>query len=254
MKKRGQITTFMIVGLVILIIFVLLFSIRRSGFGMKSQDYLESSAEDIKSKINDCVEKDTKEILNLLGKQGGYLNPLSYRMYNGYRVAYLCNNIPGTDQCANAMVNTADIEKQLADYLKANLPSCVNINSLGKSLLSTYDISSSTLDVTTSIQEESIIFEIDPKITLKKADATLTIPAYKKAVSLPLGLLLDTTYDIVNEEARVGVFFEVPYMLANRGKVEVFKDQPYPDKIYVLNARDSDYIFQFAIESEGENE
>ena len=69
MKKRGQVTTFMIVGLVILIIFILLFSIRRTGFGMKSQDYLESSADDIKSKINDCVDRDTKEILDLLGKQ-----------------------------------------------------------------------------------------------------------------------------------------------------------------------------------------
>lgn len=254
MNKRGQVTTFMIVGLVILIIFILLFSIRRSGFGMKSQDYLQSSADDIKSKVNDCIDKDTKEILDLIGKQGGYLNPGASIMYNGYKVPYLCFNIPDTDQCANAMVNTADIEKQLADYLKSNLPACIDINNLGKDLFSTYDVSSGTLDVTASVEKESVVFEIDPQITLKKADATLTIPAYKKAVSVPLGLLLDTTYDIVNDEASNGVFFEDVYMIANRGAVEIYKDQPYPDKIYSLNARNSDYKFIFAIESEGQNE
>jgi len=254
MKKRGQVTTFMIVGLVILIIFILLFSIRRTGFGMKSQDYLESSADDIKSKINDCVDRDTKEILDLLGKQGGYLSPSSYLLYNGYNVAYLCNNIPDTDQCANAMINTADIENQLSDYIKANLRECMQKDALGAGFLSTYEIIRGDTEVKTTIEENAVIFTIDPKITMKKGDSSLTIQEYSKSVNLPLGLLLDTTYEIVNNEAQYGVFFNNEYMLAKRGAVEIYKDQPYPHKVYVLNARDSDYIFQFAIESEGANE
>ena len=255
MRKRGQVTTFMIVGLVILIIFVLLFAVRRSGFGIKAQDYLQSSADDIKSKIDSCIEKNAMDVLDLIGKQGGYLNPSdnTYLMYNGYRVAYLCFNIPNTDQCANAMVNKADIEKQLNDYLGKNIQNCVQTN-LGKSLLSTYDMSTSKINIRTTIEKNSVSFEVDPGITLTKGTSSLVIPAYKKAVSVPIGLLLDTTYFIVNEEADKGVFFEVPYMLSERGAVEVYKDQPYPDKIYILNARNSDYKFQFAIQSEGENE
>lgn len=145
MRKRGQVTTFMIVGLVILIIFVLLFSIRRTGFGMKTQDYLQSSADDIKSKIDSCIEKNAMDVLNLIGKQGGYLNPSSYRMYNGYRVAYLCFNIPNTDQCANAMVSATNIENQLNDYIGKNVENCVQTTNLGKSFLSTYGITSSQM-------------------------------------------------------------------------------------------------------------
>lgn len=254
MRKRGQVTSFMIVGLVILIIVVLLFGLRRAGIGVKSEDFLQNNLDDIKKNIDTCIEEQTAEMLDILGKQGGYLNPTKYKMYNGYRVAYLCYNVPDTDQCANAMINTADIEKQLASYLNVNLPSCIQVDKLGKGFLSNYDAEAGTLDTKAIITNDAIIFDINYPITLKKGDASLTMSSYPKSVNVPLGLLLDTTYDIVNNEAKYGVFFEVPYMLAERGAVEIYKDQPYPDKIYVLNARDSKYIFQFGIESEGAHE
>ncbi|MDD5649924.1 MAG: hypothetical protein PHF86_05805 [Candidatus Nanoarchaeia archaeon] len=253
MKKRGQVTTFMIVGFVILILVVLIFSLRRAGVGMTSNEYLQTNLEDVKTVINDCIDKETLSVVDLIGKQGGYLNPTSYRMYNGYKVAYLCGNIPDTDLCMNQMVSQTQIENELANNLKLNLPYCVNIDQLSKRLFFP-EISVGDLDVKTTIDKEAIVYEINYPITLKKGDSKVELTTYKKSVNVPLGKLLDTTYDIVNSEATNGVFFDVPYMLANRGRVEIFKDQPYPDKIYKLNVRDSNYIFQFAIQNEGENE
>ncbi|MBU0930084.1 MAG: hypothetical protein KJ623_03345 [Nanoarchaeota archaeon] len=253
MKKRGQVTTFMIVGLVLLIIVLLLFAVKRTGIGVKTSDYLQSNLDDIKVQINKCVDQEAVQALNLIGKQGGYLNPSNYRLYKGYEVSYLCFNIPNADNCMNSIVSTKDIEEQLNNYLKANVPSCANINGLANSLFFP-GMEVGELNIKTTIQKDSVLFDIDYPITLKKGDATAKLTPYKEAVSAPLGLLLDTTYDIINQEAANGVFFEVQYMLANRGNVEIYKDQPYPDKVYVLNERDSDYVFQFAIESEGANE
>ncbi len=253
MNKRGQVTTFMIVGLVILIIIILLFAVRKTGVGMKSQDYLQSNLDDVKTNINQCIDKQANEVLELIGKQGGYLNPSAYRLYKGYRVSYLCFNIPNTDICANAIVSKAAIEQQLSDYIRVNLPYCFNANDLSKSLFFP-DVEVGNLNIKTTIEEQAVIFDIDYPITLKKGDATAKLQPYKKSVEAPLGLLLDTTYDVIESEATLGTFLNLQYMLANRGAVEIYKDQPYPDKVYVLNARNSNYIFQFAIENEGENE
>lgn len=253
MNKRGQVTTFMIVGFVILVIFILIFSVRRAGIGVSPKTYLETNLEDLKSTIDNCIEEETTNVVELIGKQGGYLNPSTYKLYNGYKVAYLCYNLPNSDLCMNAMISEADIEKQLADNLRANLPYCIDINGLSGKMFFP-EISVGDLDVQTTIEEEAIVYEINYSIVLKKGETTVELPKYNKAVAVPLGKLLDVTYEIVNTEARDGVFFEVPYMLANRGRVEIFKDQPYPDKVYRLNARDSDYVFQFAIQNEGEHE
>ena len=65
MNKRGQVTTFMIVGFVILVIFVLIFSVRRAGIGVSPQTYLETNLEDLKNIIDDCIEKETTDIVEL---------------------------------------------------------------------------------------------------------------------------------------------------------------------------------------------
>ena len=63
MKKRGQVTTFMIVGLVILIIFVILFMLRDSILeGIKgaegTKQILNGVVEEMDFKIADCIDKE----------------------------------------------------------------------------------------------------------------------------------------------------------------------------------------------------
>ena len=59
---------------------------------------------------------------------------------------------------------------------------------------------------------------------------------------------------ILNQShASLGEFDSLPYMLGRRGAIEIETIKPYPDTIYILNKRNSNYIFQFAIQGEEES-
>jgi len=39
-------------------------------------------------------------------------------------------------------------------------------------------------------------------------------------------------------------------MLGHRGQFVIDKKRPYPDKLYILKSKDSDYVFQFFVQGE----
>ncbi len=252
MKKRGQVTTFMIIGLVIVIVVILIFALRQAGIGIDPQSYLGNKIDVIEREAKACTQEKLEEVSELIGKQGGTINPENYRMHNGYRVNYLCYNIPNAPECLNNMVFENEVEKEIEDYLNSEVPSCVDVESMSEQLLNFFpDIEDAEFESSVDIRENGVFVEVSYPVALKRGDKRVELKDFSELIDHPLGKLLDTTYDIVNEEANNGVFLSVPYMIANRGEVEIFVDQKeYPDKIYVLNERNSDYIFQFAIEGE----
>jgi len=83
LNKRGQLTIFIIVAVVILsVILVLLFypKIKVAISGDLNPD----------SYLAKCIEPAIKPKLDLMAKQGGYLNPEGFLFYQNTRIKYLC--------------------------------------------------------------------------------------------------------------------------------------------------------------------
>ncbi len=250
MEKRGQVTTFMIIGFVVVIIIVLIFGLRQAGIGINPHDYLDSKISSLDKEVKSCVDSQLQVALDKIGKQGGLLEVSNYRMHNGNKVNYLCYNIPNAPECLNNMIFVNDVEKDLEDYLNYYLPQCIDLDSMSQEFFFP-EYKSADLTTNVEIRKESVVVTVNYPVTLIRGDQEATLKDIHESMDVPLGKLLDTTYDIVNSEARDGLFFSVPYMIANRGDVEIFVDQEeYPDKVYILNERNSDYIFEFAIEGE----
>lgn len=250
MRKRGQITIFMIVGFVILLVIILIFGLRKAGVGISSSDFLYSKMDVVEKQVKDCTKEKLIESLEIIGKQGGTLDPVNYRMHGGNSVSYLCYNIPNKPECLNKMVFNNDIENEVEEYLNFYVPQCLDLEGLKKSFFFP-EVRSARYTSDVEIREEGVFVKINYPITLVKDETQLTLNDFTELDNVPIGKLLDVTYDIINSESRDGMFFSVPYMIANRGEVEIFVDQQeYPDKIYVLNQRNSNYIFQFGVEGE----
>ncbi len=240
----------MIIGFVIILVIALVFSLRQAGIGVKPADYLSSKIEDVNKQIKECNKEKLIEVLDILGRQGGSLEPSSYRRHNGYKVNYLCSNIPLRPECLNNMLFVEDIENEIEEYLDFNVPICTNLDRISQQLFFP-EIKSAKFVSDVEIRQDSIFVKINYPVSLVKGNEEVTLKDFSQSVSVPLGNLLDVTYDVVNEEAKSGIFLNLPYMIANRGEVEIFVDQKeYPDKIYVLNERNSDYVFQFAVQGE----
>lgn len=116
--KKGQITIFIVLGMVLTISFLLLYflSSTESAPTVKNLNFDSAS---IESYVIECLSSASSESLILLGKQGGYIHPSIYLELEGYNVAYLLfegnNKLPGE----------AEVISQLSVYIKERLSACV---------------------------------------------------------------------------------------------------------------------------------
>ena len=260
MHKRGQITIFAIIGIVILIIVVLFLFIRtRIYIGPATQVDLEAQFPPIIEHVEDCIIEKAEPRIRQIGLQGGYLDipQDTFRRYNGQRISYLCYNIADQQPCRTRLLRITDMQNELAEFIKRDMESqCLNIDSFRKLGL---DLSHAPLDITVSISEDSVIVKADKRVTLSKGESRAEISEFSALIDLPLGRLYDSSRDIVNSEALTGLFDTLPYSLAKTqltGQQYTFqKLQPYPDKLYLLKIKDTPteedpYIFQFFIQGE----
>src|SRR3989338_11694138 len=166
MEKRGQVTTFIIVGIVALIVVILLFSLKDSllikiGGEKAAQDYLKGHMKGIEDEIGDCATKESNDVLVLIGKQGGYIESVDSVSYNLADVAVLCNDILDTNNCLNNGLFSSDVENELNVYLKDKLKECINLRKFKEGFKSydyelKYDIN--TLDVETMVNKDDVLF------------------------------------------------------------------------------------------------
>ncbi|MEW6063459.1 MAG: hypothetical protein AB1571_03785 [Nanoarchaeota archaeon] len=247
--KRGQVTLFIILGIVILVVIALIFGLRNiMGIGIGDDRFLSLKMGPLADDLNKCIKEKANNGIVLIGKQGGTLKPIKYRLYNGNKVNYLCYNLIGDERCSNRMVLLSNMEKELNDYLQFELANCVDTRALAKKLF--YKVTVGRLSVDTKILRDNVVVNVKYPITISKGSAALSQEDFSQAISRPLGDLYNTVYDIVDSEASSGQFLQLPYMLAKRGSVEINVDKPYPDKVYILNKKNDNYIFQFAVEGE----
>ena len=259
MKKRGQVTVFAIVGVIIAAVIVLFLVIRNQVYiGGTNIENLEKEFPPIQSHIDDCLEESGEKHINLIGKQGGYLttNPGTFRQYNGIGINYLCYNLEGKPECSNRGLRLVDIENSLQKAIIQDLEKCININQFDKINL---DVSSSKLNLDVDIAEDKVILKANLPVKISKGDVEAKRDKFEVELNYPLGRLYNSAKDIVDSEALHGNIDTLTYsVLKTRitGKPYIVqKLQPYPDKLYILKIKDipndkNEFIFQFFIQDE----
>ncbi len=250
MQKRGQVTVFIIIGVVIVLAAGLFWYARSQyGVGVQPEVFLEGPLESINKEASDCITEVIKPIIVTLAKQGGDLDPKEYKLYNSQKVKYLCLNIQGQNKCKNNLDPLTSIEEQIQNKLQTGILSCIP-----KGLLESkkgYTIKYSDPKVKVKLGEEDISVLVDFPLTISKGSLTQNLQRITKTIKgVPLGKLYEHVYNIVEGHASKGEFFHLPYMLSHKGEVEIQVDKPFPDNIYILNLKGSDFKFYFAVEGE----
>ncbi len=254
LKKRGQATLLIIVGIIILILLSIAFYLRSYFTTPLTVEDLQKETDCLQRIVTDCITRVAPDYIELLGKQGGYLNtpPDTFRMFNGSRVSVLCYNIPGRDECINRMLTEEEMEAQLENALDFALQSCVNVQScrgFGKG----FSVQApKKLKTDVDIQKEKVIFKVNYPVTLlSRSGAQMTVQDFSTALNYPLGSLYDVALNqIIDAEAQFGNFEQLIYMIVKKGKFLIELKKPYPDKLYILKTNDNPFRFQFFIQGE----
>ena len=239
--KRGQVSVFVILGILILVVLILLFA-RDSRF-----DKIFSSKSPYQE-IEECIKEVSKEGLDILSLQGGVIEPQNYVLYKGNKVDYICYSENDYEKCVMQkpiIINT--IKDELTKYSKPKIKSCI------ESVKFRYEKSGYTINM----KEPEINFDIVPDNVLADVNANLRIEkdgvenynSIKTGIKSKIYNFALIASSISQWETRYGDSETMNYMLYYPSLKVEKKKQSEGSTIYILTDRDSEEKFYFASRS-----
>jgi len=253
--KRGQVTIFVIVG-VLIVSGITLFFLYRANLIPQIGGRGETN---VNAFLNSCLEEKTKEAVRELSIRGGDLNPeLSINFLftdeKVYRnISYLCYTQNNLVPCvAQKPAIILDMQNGIKKYISDEAESCF------KQMLSDFerhgfDVSSNSelrsFDV--KLMPKKVLIQTNSEATLTKSGETTTQKNFEVAVPSRVYELLGVAQEIINGEAQFCHFedtgFEVAYPEFSIDKFNVESG----DYIYTIGNVDSGEKFRFAVRSCG---
>ncbi len=224
MEKRGQVTTFVVIGIVILVIVAGLLAYKFwfvSGDLDSQLDLHSRLPEEVKpvaQVLDSCVNDLTRQGVDKLGISGGYIEapeekfltnifvPLSSNLeiLPGLAVPVWFRERPTGEQVTNVPLKR-DMEKQLGDYVVDNFDQCLlMLNDMNK-----YRFTSETtdIDIKVSILDETVDVIVDYPVNVKIKDVEFLLENHLGRSEVPLGRLYDNAVEIMEAENE-GLFLE----------------------------------------------
>ena len=251
MNKRGQITVFVIVGIMILVTVFLVFYFL--GDRIKKQSdvdvvFDESSLEPLQDYIGDCIEKNGNEAIEMVLRQGGDISPGFYQIYHGEKLSFLCHTDNYTACYNRRPFLDAHIESEINDYMSGKLNECINLDSIKSE---GFNVQGWDMNVKTSIGRYNIIVTLDYPVTISKGNTRISENRFSKTFNVPLGRIIEAVKDVVEYDSNPNSvplfnFDVISYAYRTNGEIEIQIDSVEQSKIYKVKTRDNPHIFQFA--------
>jgi hypothetical protein len=259
MNKRGQVTIFIILGIVIVAIILLVLYGRQTVFFSPTPENLQQELISVQDHVISCLGDVAPGCIEKISMQGGYYETPSntYRLWNDTSVSYLCYNKANDPRCINRALTLGILQGEIKKCIDAQLGPlgiCLNVKqfeSFGKPVKITAPQQPS---VNVEVGQDNVLLSLDYPIEIESTrDETkfnLDEPI-ELNLAYPLGRLYDLAVNqIVDAEAQFGDFEQFLYMITKKGQFIIYKDKPYPDKLYRIKTRDHPLLFQFYIEGE----
>lgn len=234
MQKRGQITVYIVLGiLVVAVIALALFARERvaiSDWEMQRQAALTvpEKAREVQRFVQGCIEQTADAGVTLLGLQGGYItlpqetiptpaHPFSTSLEifpdAGLKTAYWFYVTPNNIQ-KSGMPTAEQMEEELAGYVENNIADCLQ----NFTLFEEYNVTAGMIEAESKIEDEEILFTVDMPVRVELLGFRYEIPAF---------------YAKVN--SRLGEFYAIGKELMEKGSEDFFLEERTIDILAVYD-------------------
>ncbi|MFH1331990.1 MAG: hypothetical protein ABIH63_01770 [archaeon] len=255
--KKGQITLFVILGAVLLILILLVFTFRETlmeqatKVGIPTTIAMSKEAKEVQNEMTRCLRNSAETGLITMALQGGYVmfdpkTPYTEATTTMYYIPYV-----GTAYLyykGKNMVPTKEtMERQLEGYITANLEIC-------EKDYSGLEVEYGDYDTSVTIEENQVSIDINTKVSVTKEETTSSFRDIYIEVPVRLGGLRDITNQIVEEQVKTGkegICLSCISRIAANNDVEISIDRVGEDVFYMLTDQKSklageNYIFIMA--------
>lgn len=225
--KRGQVTLFIILAIIIIALVVLgfLFFTGRLALPLVG---LPSEIQTVKDYTQDCVKLTAENAIVFIGMQGGVAEPslaleteignISYWVYEGR------DNKPTLES----------IETDISSYIKYVLPLCTN--DFYPFISEGYEINESEVMATTSIGENEIFIKVTYPINIKKGIASAKIQDFSTSIPIRFKKIYNEASKIADMHA---VNIDVELLAESELDIAILQ---YSDEDYIYTITDNSSI------------
>ena len=244
MEKRGQVTIFIIIGILIVLAGVLIYL-----FYPQIQSFTSGSEQTPSSVLESCLEEDVKNSIELISSQGGSANPEHYMLYNNEKIQYLCYTNEYYIPC---IMQKPMLNNHVKTQIKEDISSVVNdcLDSMEEVFdKKGYNVNLKKGDYNVELLPNKIEINFDSSISLTKGDETLKAESFKVVVNNNIYELVSIATSILDMETTYGDAETTIYMDYYHDKKVEKKKQSDGTTIYILTDRDTQDKFQFASRS-----
>jgi len=200
-KKRGQVTIFIIIAILVVAGVVLFFTLR----GDVSLRKVPENLEPVYDNFQVCVESNMQEGIILLERQGGYIYLPEYRdtvgpfsswlYFSGNSIPYWSYTRGGVE--FEQVPTEEDMERDLEKYLQREVQGCSfqEYEEQGFSVEKADNV-----DANVDIQDNNVDAELDFDLSIEKEGESVTVSDHEISVDSSLGDLHDSAMEIYEKE------------------------------------------------------
>lgn len=177
MKKRGQLSIFVIISIAIIVIVIAAILIKQSGLNFGREDTsrytIEQYTEEVNSRFMSCFENESKNALNFIALQGGhYKNPgKAIKTTYGFIPYYIYLN-------NQTFVNNTLVEQSISYYINEKIVKCVP-RDYGDRVSITVKEPKSEIKV----NNESVIIKLKMPVIIENANESRKIEDFSTKIS-----------------------------------------------------------------------
>jgi len=243
LDKRGQVTIFIIIAILVVALGVLIYM-----FYPKIFSSTEIETKNPSDFIQECMEEKIQDTVELVSLQGGSVDPGFYYIYDNEKVEYLCYVNQYYRPCiVQQPMLIQHIQSEIKNEIEGDVEAC--FNSMEESYKNKgYETDMKTGDTTVELLPNKVVTTFGYELTLTKGD-TEKYQNFKIVLDNNLYELASIANSIINWETQYGDAEVTIYMNYYHDLKVEKKKQIDETTIYILSNRNDDKKFQFASRS-----
>ena len=187
MEKKGQVTLFVILAIILIAAISLYFAFRNKN----TSENIPPAVEPIYTSIVSCLETTSKDGAEYIGEQGGY-----YELPKAISIEYFTKDIPYYYLNSEENIPSLErIELELGNYIYYNLERCINFEYFEKQ---GYEILGNELLVSPIIRDKGVEINVNYPITITKGSSTERIENFEVFIDADIKKMIEVSKDIVD--------------------------------------------------------
>jgi len=244
-NKRGQVTIFIILAIIIVAGALLIFS-----FYPQIKTTLSGEEQNPASYIQSCIEDDFKDAVNTVSIQGGSITPENFVLYDDTNIEFLCYTGEYYRPCVVQ-------QPMLKQHIESEIKNEINdeINACFSSLRQSYERKGYTVTLKDGekiigLFPEKVVATLNYSLTLTKGEDIQKYDSFVVLLNNNLYELSSIANSILGYESLYGDAETTIYMTYYHNLKAEKKPGSNGAKIYILTDRDTGNKFQFAVRSQ----